>query len=77
MLRLDIKGVLPFLEEGALDQLRSRVEAAHQAVLDKTGAGSDFLGWRDLLITPNDALLEDLADTAAGIRREGALLEAA
>ena len=74
MLRLDIEGARSFLDEGALDQLRPRVEAAHQAVLDKTGAGSDFLGWRDLLITPNDALLEDLADTAAGIRRDADVL---
>ena len=74
MLRLDTNGALPFLDDGALDQLRPRVEAAHQAVLDKTGAGSDFLGWRDLLLDPNDALLEDLAATAAGIRADADVL---
>ncbi len=74
MLRLDTGNALPFLNDGALDQLRPRVEAAHQAVLDKTGAGNDFLGWRDLLLDPNDALLEDLAATAAAIRADADVL---
>lgn len=38
-------------------------------LLEKSGAGNDFLGWRDLLIQPNDALLEDIESTAAEIRR--------
>ena len=74
MLRLDTAGALPFLEEGALDQLRPRVAAANQAVLGKTGAGSDFLGWRDLVLNPDDALLEDLDATAAAIRRDADVL---
>ena len=74
MLRLDTDGALPFLDDGALNQLRPRVRAAHEAVLHKTGAGSNALGWRDLLLDPNDALLEDLAATAAAIRRDADVL---
>lgn len=74
MLRLDTDGVAPFLEDGALDRLRPRVEAAHRAVLDKTGVGSDSLGWRDLLLDPDDALLEDLDATADAIRRDADVL---
>ena len=74
MLTLDTTGALPFLEDGAVDRLWPRVEAAHQALLDKTGAGNDYLGWRDLLLDPNDALLEDLGDTAAEIRRRADVL---
>ncbi|GIV58784.1 MAG: hypothetical protein KatS3mg042_1697 [Rhodothermaceae bacterium] len=41
----------------------------------KTGAGSDtFTGWRDLLLSPNDALLADLATTAAEIRERADVL---
>lgn len=71
MLRLDIDLARPFLDDpDALETLRPRTEAAHQAVLNKSGAGSDYLGWRDLLLDPNDALLEDIASTAAEIRRD-------
>lgn len=68
MLRLDDANIQPFLDEGALDKLRPRLEAAHNTVLDKTGAGNDYLGWRDLLTAPNDALLEDINAKAAEIR---------
>ncbi len=74
MLRFDADAALPFLEDGALARLRPRVEAAHLAVLGKTGAGSEYLGWRDLLLAPNDALLEDLAATAAAIRQDADVL---
>lgn len=74
MLRLDTRNAQPFLDDGALNQLRPRVEAAHQALLGKTGAGSEYLGWRDLLLTPNDALLENLEATAAAIRADADVL---
>ncbi len=74
MLRLDTANALPFLDEGALDHLRPRVAAAHQTLLNKTGAGNDYLGWRDLLLSPNDALLEDLSATAAAIRQDADVL---
>ncbi len=70
MLRLDIQAALSFLDDDALDVLRPRVAAAQQAVLDRSGAGSEYLGWRDLLTDPNDALLEDIEATAAEIRSD-------
>lgn len=74
MLRLDAETALSFLDDHALDQIRPRVEAAHQTLLNKSGAGSDALGWRDLLLNPNDALLEDLETQAATIRARADVL---
>lgn len=74
MLHLDYRPVLSFLGDDALGEIRPRILSAHQTVLSGTGAGSDFLGWRDLLLDPNDALLEDLATTADEIRREADVL---
>lgn len=74
MLRLDLTSVRPFLEAGARDALRPRVHAAHRTLLEKSGAGSEALGWRDLLLDPNDALLEDLATAADEIRRRADVL---
>jgi len=45
--------------EQALDQLKT-----------KTGPGSEWLGWRDLLQNPNDALLEKISSLASRIRSE-------
>lgn len=74
MLHLDIEGARAFLDDGSLDALQPRVRAAHQAVLNGSGAGSEMLGWRDLLLDPSDALLEDITTTATTIRRNGDVL---
>lgn len=68
MIRFDAGSTEKFIEPGKLVQLRPRVEAAHKMLLEKNGAGNDFLGWRDMLRNPNDALLEDIAATASKIR---------
>ncbi|MEM6645394.1 MAG: glucose-6-phosphate isomerase, partial [Bacteroidota bacterium] len=68
MLRFDSHNVRPFLDDDALDTLWPRVEAAHHALLNKTGTGNDYLGWIDMVDDPNDALLEDVAALAAEIR---------
>jgi len=68
MIRLDDRSVYPFLDERARAKLQPRVEAAHRALIGKTGTGNDFLGWRDLLLDPNDALLENIETTATEIR---------
>jgi glucose-6-phosphate isomerase len=74
MLRLNTDSTAAFLNAGALDVLRPRIQAAHRTLLEKRGAGNEFLGWRDLLLQPNDALLEDIAATAEEIRRKADVL---
>jgi glucose-6-phosphate isomerase len=74
MVRLDARHARPVLEDGALTALQPEVEAAHEAVLHKTGPGSDMLGWRDLLLDPDDALLGDIESTAARLRRDADVL---
>ena len=74
MVRLDDHHTQSFLDDGALDDLQPQVEDAHDAVLNKTGTGSDMLGWRDLLLDPDDALLEDIEATADRLRRDADVL---
>ena len=74
MIRLDDDRTRSFLPDGALDDLRPDLEAAHQSVLDKDGAGGEMLGWRDLLLDPDDALIEDLEATADRLRRDADVL---
>jgi glucose-6-phosphate isomerase len=68
MIRLDAAPALSFLPDDALDQIQPDLRAAHRALVEGTGKGSDALGWRELLLRPNDALLDDLETTAARIR---------
>lgn len=68
MLRLDRRHIVPFLEDADRAALRPRVEAAHRALLDGSGAGAEMLGWRDLVLTPDRALLDEIAAVAEEIR---------
>ncbi|MDT7855670.1 glucose-6-phosphate isomerase [Rubrivirga sp. S365] len=65
-LTLDRSHVLPFLDDRpALDD---RVAQAHRRVLDGETEMPEMLGWRRMLLDPDDALLESVAETAAEIR---------
>lgn len=74
MIQLDDRHARRFLEDEALSTLQPRLREAHQAVLDRSGTGSEMLGWRELLLDPNDALLEDIESTATEIRRRADVL---
>ncbi|MEZ4700582.1 MAG: glucose-6-phosphate isomerase [Rhodothermales bacterium] len=74
MIRLQTHSAASFLKDGALSALRPRIEAAHRTLIDKNGAGHEFLGWRDLLLNPNDALIEDIAAKAEEIRERADVL---
>ncbi len=47
-LSFDYKKALSLLCEQELDEISKRVEHAHSLLTEKTGAGSDFLGWLTL-----------------------------
>ena len=65
-LALDRTHVLPFLDDRpALDD---RVVEAHRRVVDGETEMPEMLGWRDMLLDPDDALLESVAETAAEVR---------
>jgi glucose-6-phosphate isomerase len=74
MVRFDASPLESFLSAGEIDDARPKAVAAHEALLRKTGAGSDMTGWRDLLLDPNDALLEDIEQAASVIREEAEVL---
>jgi len=74
MVSLDTQHAQSFLNDGALADLQPQVEEAHEAVLNKTGKGSHMLGWRDLLLDPDDALLQDIEATAHRLRRDADVL---
>lgn len=70
MVRIQDDYVRPFLEDDALSSIESDAVKAHDSLISKSGAGSEFTGWRDLLLDPNDAQLEHINEVAEEIRRK-------
>lgn len=70
MIKIDIEGALKFVEDDDFNHALSDAETARNQVIDKSGPGSDWLGWRRIMDTPNDAEIEQIADHAAKIRED-------
>jgi glucose-6-phosphate isomerase len=67
---LDLSQARSFLDPSALDQAQARVQAAFSDLRSGTGKGSEWLGWRRILATPDDALLNRIGSLAAEIRND-------
>jgi len=50
ILSLDLSKTVPYLGEHEISYFQPMVSTAHKMLTDKSGAGSDFLGWIDLPI---------------------------
>ena len=74
MLRFDASNFEPFLDRSAHPDVDTRTVQAHRAVLDGSGKSADMLGWRDLLLNPDDALLEEIDQVAREIRERADVL---
>jgi glucose-6-phosphate isomerase len=65
---VDISQTFPFLPDGALEQIRPRVETAWDTLLSGTGPGSDFLGWIRLPSGTDQELLDRIKKHASRIQ---------
>ena len=74
MIKLDLRRALPFLDPAESGRFRAEAAAAHRTLLDRIGEGSDALGWRDLLRSPDPTLLEEIDATAREIRERADVL---
>ena len=72
-MKIQIDHILPFVEQKDLDNQIDRIDSLRSQVLNKSGAGADFLGWLDL---PNEAQkhLDSILAVASEIRQENAAL---
>ena len=71
-IHLDRSRLLPALSDR--DALDARVMDAHRRVLDGTTRSPEMLGWRDLLLEPDTALLDRVIEAAAEIRERADVL---
>lgn len=69
MIKIDTSMVAAFLAEADISAAKKLSRESLTAVDNKTGKGPKWLGWRDILADPNDALLSDVGILAESIRK--------
>ena len=62
------------LREHELEQVRPQLERAYKTLMDKSGAGNDFLGWLDLCDTYDKEEFERIKAAAKKIREQSEVL---
>ncbi len=70
MIKINTSRAKQFLAEDEFSQAYQQAEDAFETVKKGSGEGSEWLGWRDLLADPNDAILEQIDSLAANIREQ-------
>lgn len=70
MIKFDATGARSFITDEELDRSMEQARNAFQQVLDRTGKGSEWLGWRRILSEPNDAELDRITTQAEKIRQD-------
>ncbi len=74
MIRFDASGTQPFLSGDAMDRAHASVLAARRTLVDGSGSGNAFLGWRDVLRSPDPDLMDRLRSDAEEIRERADIL---
>ncbi len=70
MITCDVSIARSFLDDETYIKSRGRADFGYQQLVTKKGPGSEWLGWRDLLAKPNDAILQQIEEIAVTIRKE-------
>ncbi len=73
-LKLNDKYVSNFVSKSDVDAIAPKIADAHKLVVDKTGAGSDFLGWVDLPVDYDKEEFERIKKAAAKIKSDSKAL---
>jgi len=69
-IRLDTSYLKPFAPRDEVLSLQQDVIAAHQRLMDGTGAGADYRGWLRPWEMADGALIKNVQETAADLRTE-------
>ncbi len=73
-IHFDYTKALPFFKEDELTFLRDFVKVAHHSIHEKTGAGSEFLGWVDLPTNYNKEEFDRIEKAAKKIKADSDVL---
>ncbi|PKD44725.1 glucose-6-phosphate isomerase [Rhodohalobacter barkolensis] len=70
MIKIKLDNAVDFVEESELESALQQAEKAFKQVVDGTGPGNDWLGWRRILAEPNDAEIDQIQQHATKIRED-------
>lgn len=70
MIKVDTRLARKYLSDTAVQESLSRSSVSFEEVKSKTGKGQEWLGWRDIVANPNDALLSEISSLAGRIRNQ-------
>ena len=70
MIDVNIDGAKKFISDIDYEQSVLNAENAYQTIKKGTGLGSEWLGWRRILKSPNDAELDKIEQHGAAIRED-------
>ncbi|MDA3904578.1 MAG: glucose-6-phosphate isomerase [Bacteroidales bacterium] len=59
-IKLSVDSVKSFVSEDQIHNFQDKISLAHQALLKKTAAGNEFLGWVNLPSSIEESLLDDI-----------------
>lgn len=63
-IQLNVDAADSFFQNNEPQSLYSQIENAHQALINKSGAGNDFLGWVDLPSSIEESFLDEIISDA-------------
>ena len=72
--KFSYKNALGFVSEDEIAAMQDKVTAAHEALMNKTGAGNDFLGWVNLPEDYDKEEFERIKKAAEKIRKDSDVL---
>ena len=70
MIKIDLSDAKKFLDDDELTEAVNQATASYNDLKNRSGKGSDWLGWRSLLSDPNDALIEQITSLAEQVRED-------
>lgn len=73
-LNFNYDNILPFIEESDLKSIQKEINQARNTLDLKSGLGSDYTGWVDLVDDLDDDLIKDIQATAKKIRKQSNVL---
>jgi len=68
MVEVDLTCARNLITDEEFKIAKTKAEISLEEIRNKTGEGAEWLGWRDLLSDPNDAILEQIESLSAKIR---------
>lgn len=70
MVQVDLLQAKRFLSREEFEKAGNKAKKSFNLIQDRSGEGSEWLGWRGLLASPNDAILEQLDNLATAVRAD-------